>query len=275
MRKLNQKGFAHWVVPALVIVIIAAIGTYVLAGGHADTPQPVGFSLSPGSLSPSSGPSASVPLDTTFTVSINVSPNGNNVQSATASLNYSPTLMTCVSDTAGSSFTIDPNVNICGSGGYIQIRGYRNGAYTQNGTLAIVTFKAIAPGTATAEFITNGTTNAYAPPGSTTNNNPRLSSSTTNGIYTIFTPIGEQLSLPPQRRPVQYLHLCLVGSTYYVTQGTPTCLTGGTSVRDYDPSVVPGTTYNVPCATTTNNSTSLVRLVYIASGATCPAGTSN
>jgi hypothetical protein len=36
MKKLNQKGFAHWVVPALVVVLIAAVGTRVLLGSHAD-----------------------------------------------------------------------------------------------------------------------------------------------------------------------------------------------------------------------------------------------
>jgi hypothetical protein len=36
INKLNQRGFAHWVLPLLVIVVIAAIGTYVLTGSHAD-----------------------------------------------------------------------------------------------------------------------------------------------------------------------------------------------------------------------------------------------
>ncbi len=35
-KKLNQRGFAHWAVPALVIVIIGAVGTYVLSASHAD-----------------------------------------------------------------------------------------------------------------------------------------------------------------------------------------------------------------------------------------------
>lgn len=37
--KLNQKGFAHWIVPILVIVAIGAIGTYLLSASHADSAQ--------------------------------------------------------------------------------------------------------------------------------------------------------------------------------------------------------------------------------------------
>lgn len=34
--KLNQKGFAHWIVPILVIVAIGGIGTVLLMKSHAD-----------------------------------------------------------------------------------------------------------------------------------------------------------------------------------------------------------------------------------------------
>jgi hypothetical protein len=37
--KLNQKGFAHWIVPILVIVAVGAIGTYLLTASHADSAQ--------------------------------------------------------------------------------------------------------------------------------------------------------------------------------------------------------------------------------------------
>jgi hypothetical protein len=37
LKKLNQRGIAHWIVPALVVVLIAAVGTRVLLGSHADS----------------------------------------------------------------------------------------------------------------------------------------------------------------------------------------------------------------------------------------------
>jgi hypothetical protein len=40
MKKLNLKGFAHWIIPALVVVVIGAIGTYLVVGSHAATVSP-------------------------------------------------------------------------------------------------------------------------------------------------------------------------------------------------------------------------------------------
>lgn len=82
---------------------------------------------------------------------------------------------------------------------------------------------------------------------------------------------GEQLSKPPQRRPVQYLHVCQENSSgmIYVTQGDPKCLPEGTFQRDYDQSV-PGTAYSTPCQTTGSSS---LRYVYISSTDSCPVGT--
>lgn len=36
MRKLNAKGFAHWIVPAVVVAIVGGIGAYMLTQSHAD-----------------------------------------------------------------------------------------------------------------------------------------------------------------------------------------------------------------------------------------------
>jgi hypothetical protein len=36
-KKLNTKGFAHWVAPLFVVVAIGGIGTYLVVGSHADT----------------------------------------------------------------------------------------------------------------------------------------------------------------------------------------------------------------------------------------------
>lgn len=40
MKKLNLSGFAHWIMPALVVAVIGGIGTYLIVGSHADTPTP-------------------------------------------------------------------------------------------------------------------------------------------------------------------------------------------------------------------------------------------
>lgn len=37
LQKLNTKGFAHWIIPALVIVAIGGIGAYLVVGSHAAT----------------------------------------------------------------------------------------------------------------------------------------------------------------------------------------------------------------------------------------------
>lgn len=36
LAKLNVKGFAHWIIPALVVVVIGGIGAYLVVGSHAD-----------------------------------------------------------------------------------------------------------------------------------------------------------------------------------------------------------------------------------------------
>lgn len=40
MNKLNGKGFAHWIIPALVVAVIGGIGTYLVVGSHAATCGP-------------------------------------------------------------------------------------------------------------------------------------------------------------------------------------------------------------------------------------------
>jgi hypothetical protein len=40
MKKLNAKGFAHWVIPALAIAIIGSIGGYMIKQSHAATVSP-------------------------------------------------------------------------------------------------------------------------------------------------------------------------------------------------------------------------------------------
>jgi hypothetical protein len=38
MKKLNQTGWAHWIVPALVVLVVAFTGAHLLAASHAATP---------------------------------------------------------------------------------------------------------------------------------------------------------------------------------------------------------------------------------------------
>jgi streptogramin lyase len=40
MKKLNQAGFSHWILPLIVVAVIAFIGVRVLTGSHADTVDP-------------------------------------------------------------------------------------------------------------------------------------------------------------------------------------------------------------------------------------------
>ena len=84
IKKLNQKGFAHWIMPAIVIVIIAAIGTYVLTASHADTPkQWSGWQLvtTPhGPIPTTQTPAASaVPGTNTINLAFNIANSGNNI----------------------------------------------------------------------------------------------------------------------------------------------------------------------------------------------------
>jgi hypothetical protein len=80
---------------------------------------------------------------------------------------------------------------------------------------------------------------------------------------------GEQLSVPPARRPAQYVHICLTGNITYITQGTPNCLAGSTFVGNYGPNVA-GTVYSRACETTSG---SLLRYAYISTSESCPGGT--
>ncbi|HEX5797483.1 MAG TPA: hypothetical protein VFX86_03780 [Candidatus Saccharimonadales bacterium] len=98
------------------------------------------------------------------------------------------------------------------------------------------------------------------------------SSSTTKSTTVQALPDKEELSKPPERRPVQYIHVCeeTSSNTFYVTQGKPNCLPGGVFQFDYSTDV-PGVVYSTPCQTT--DDASKLRYVYISEDATCPAGT--
>jgi|GEM_PF-3139328 hypothetical protein len=102
---------------------------------------------------------------------------------------------------------------------------------------------------------------------------PSNTATATTKAVTVTPPptAAEELSIPPQRRPVQYLSLCGVGKTAYVSDNTSNCWAGGSLLENYAPSV-PGTYYNVPCVGAAANSVA-DRFVYIAPGEVCPSGT--
>lgn len=96
------------------------------------------------------------------------------------------------------------------------------------------------------------------------------STSTKSSLSSSALAPGEQLSLPPARRPIQYVHVCEDSSNItYVTQGSPDCLTGDSFLINFASSD-PGTVYDMPCETTSGK---LLRYVYISDNESCPEGT--
>ena len=49
LKKLAEKGFSHLIVPVVVVVGVASVGTYILVASHADsvTPNPYACSSQP------------------------------------------------------------------------------------------------------------------------------------------------------------------------------------------------------------------------------------
>jgi hypothetical protein len=168
-----------------------------------------------------------------------------------------------------------------GATGYII---YRNGNEITTTTAATSTSptnyvdSGLSPSTTYSYYViafnSVGTKGQQSPPSNTT-------TATTKAVTVVTPPTppspprttsaAEQLSIPPQRRPVQYLGLCEVGKTGYVSSGTSNCWAGGTLLENYSPSV-PGTYYDIPCVQVNANSAA-DRFVYIASGEVCPAAT--
>lgn len=118
------------------------------------------------------------------------------------------------------------------------------------------------------------TSNSFSSPSSYSTSTYYPSTSVSNRSDTTSNlPDKEELTKPPQRRPIQYIHVCkeTSSSTIYVTQGKPDCLSGGVFQFDYSTNVA-GVVYSTPCKTT-DGSSSKLRYVYISENGTCPAGT--
>src|SRR3982751_4891261 len=141
-----------------------------------------------------------------------------------------------------------------------------------------VIFAIIGVGYVVASRAASCTTPTSAP-GPITRSEGAVSSSVSNSCLpvsgTVSSPVssspvtGEQLSIPPQRRPAQYVHVCISAKITYVTQGTPNCLPGGVFQFNYGPNVA-GTVYSIPCKTTNTNT---IRYAYISASEACPVGT--
>lgn len=251
-KRLNARGFSHDIGIVVFAVIFGIIGVGYLVASHAASCTPV--ASGPGPVLRSEGAVSS-------TADTSCQPASGPVSTPAAS---------------GEQLSIPPQrrpaqyVHVC-------INKKINITYVTQGAP-----NCLSNDTFQFNYGPNVAGTFYSTPCKTTNTNSlryayvsaseACPTGTTRVVTTTVT--GEQLSQPPQRRPAQYIHVCGIGKTVYVTQGTPNCLPGGVFQFNYDPSV-PGTYYNVPCATTNGNSSSSspIRYAYISSGEICPSGT--
>ena len=247
LKKLDARGFSHDIGIVMFAVIFAIIGVGYVVASHADSCSPASSAVSKKEQAVSA---------------VSVSQN------------------CAVSGAASTPVSTTPQ----GPGEQLSIPPQRRPAqYVHRCFTATVpeyvtqgTPNCLPGGTFRANYGPNVAGTVYSIPCKTTGTQLRYAYISANEscpagttLVVTKTVAGEQLSIPPQRRPVQYVHVCAVKNTVYVTQGSPNCLTGGTFQFNYDPSV-PGTYYSIPCAT---NSNAALRYVYISSGETCPSGT--
>ncbi|HVA11222.1 MAG TPA: fibronectin type III domain-containing protein [Candidatus Dormibacteraeota bacterium] len=159
------------------------------------------------------------------------------------------------------------NINWSASAGAVGYAVYRNGNEISTGPNTSYSDSGLTPSTRYSYYVI-----AYNAVG---NKGQQSAPTTTISVVTQAaqtTTTAEQLSTPPARRPAQYLSLCAVGSTYYVTAGNSNCWAGGIFIENY-PSNVPGTYYNAPCVSSSTSPTA-TRFAYISSNESCVPGTS-
>jgi hypothetical protein len=251
-RKLDARGFSHQIGMAAFAVVFAIVGVGYLVATHAascTTPKPPAGPVlrTEGIVSAVSVPQNCQPVSTPASTPVSTQP-----------------------PAAGEQLSIPPQRR---PAQYV----HRCSAPTVPEYVTQGTPVCLPGGTFKANYGPNVAGTVYSIPCRTTNSNTLryayISSSEVcppgTALVVTKTAAGEQLSIPPQRRPVQYVHVCVSGNTTYVTQGTPNCLAGGTFRFNYDPSV-PGTYYSIPCVT---NSNSALRYAYISSSERCPTGT--
>lgn len=158
------------------------------------------------SLSPATG---SYALGASFNVDIIVDPVSEAISAASAIVDFDNTKLTAVSVAKGAMFSMDPLTNTIGTSTADSTKGeirYDSGSLgatgtTTRGTLATITFRTIAAGTAAVTFVfdptlTTGTSLVAAASGPT-----NLLTTTSGGSYTIaasgVTPTTPVLTYPP------------------------------------------------------------------------------
>lgn len=253
LKTLDMRGVAHQFALMAFAVVFAIVGVGYLVASHADSCNPVS-----GAVSTKENPVSAVSL----------------AQNCQPTSGVVSTPVSSQPPAAGEQLSIPPAtrpkqyVHVCTTATKPQI------TYVTQGTP-----NCLPGGVFRLNYGPNVAGTVYSIPCKTTNSNALRYAYISSGeacpagtaLVVTKTATGEQLSIPPQRRPVQYVHVCLSADnkTVYVTQGTPNCLSGGKFQFNYDPSV-PGTYYSIPCAT---NSNATIRYAYISSGEVCPAGT--
>jgi hypothetical protein len=245
IKRLDTRGFSYDIGMVIFAVIFGIVGVAYLVASHADSCTPVS-----GAVSSTEGPVS-------------------NLQCSPVSSPASTPVSSQQDPGQGEQLSIPPQrrpaqyVHVCVTGNITYVTQgtpncLTNGIFRFNygpnvaGTVYSIPCKTTNTSSLRYAYIS---ANETCPPG-------------TSPVVT-STVAGEQLSMPPQRRPVQYIHVCVSGNVTYVTQGTPNCLSGGTFQFNYAPSV-PGTYYSIPCAT---NSNTALRYAYISSSESCPRGT--
>jgi hypothetical protein len=158
------------------------------------------------SLSPATG---SYALGATFTVDIIVDPASDSISAASAIVDFDNAKLTAVSVAKGAMFSMDPLTNTIGISTTDPTKGeirYDSGSLgatgtTTRGTLATITFRTIAAGTAAVTFVfdptlTTGTSLVAASSGPT-----NLLTTTSGGSYSIATsgttPTTTVMTYPP------------------------------------------------------------------------------
>ncbi|MCL4398001.1 cohesin domain-containing protein [Patescibacteria group bacterium] len=141
------------------------------------------------SLSPASGTEA---VGSTFTVDIIVDPGTDSISAASAIVDFDSSKLTALTVTKGSLFNQDPLTNTIGTSATDPTKGeirYDSGslgtAVTTRGTMATITFRAIAAGSAPVTFVfdptvTTGTSLVAAASGPT-----NLLTTVNNAVFTV------------------------------------------------------------------------------------------
>ena len=241
LKKLDVRGFSHDIILLLFVVIFAIGGVAYLVASHADTcPTPTSGVVSTTTSGSTTCPPVSAPVSAPTTLAAGEQLS---IPPARRPAQY---LHVCVS--ANITYVAQGTTN-CLPGGTFEF----NYDPTVPGTLYNV------PCLYTSSLLRY----VYV---SSTENCP---ATTVQAAQTT----GEELSIPPTRRPAQYLHVCNSTGTTYVTQGVPNCLPGGTFEFNYSPTVA-GTVYSIPCVSFSSAAPG-VRFAYISSGERCPVGSNN